>query len=70
MDVDASDVPELVTACCVLHNLCEINGELFDSDWIEGVEGDYSNSVSTSRTNSTQVDSVEIRNAIIQYLAQ
>jgi hypothetical protein len=27
LDVDIGDVPELVTACCVLHNICEVHGE-------------------------------------------
>lgn len=30
-----SDVPELVAACCVLHN---IHGESFDEEWLEGVD--------------------------------
>ena len=28
------DLPKLVAACCVLHNLCEIHGESFDVDWM------------------------------------
>jgi hypothetical protein len=35
--VDISDVPELVTACCVLHNICEVDGEQFSEEWL-GVE--------------------------------
>ena len=31
------DVLELVAACCVLHNICEIHGECFDDSWMEGV---------------------------------
>ena len=27
LDVDIGDVPELVTACCILHNMCEIYGD-------------------------------------------
>ena len=27
LDVDVGDVPELVTACCVLHNICEVHGD-------------------------------------------
>ena len=35
LDVDVSDVPEVVTACCV-HNICEVHGE-FSEEWL-GVE--------------------------------
>ena len=29
--VDVSRVPELVAACCILHNICQLHGEEFDS---------------------------------------
>ena len=28
------NVPNLVAACCVLHNICEIH-KAFDDDWLE-----------------------------------
>ena len=34
LDVDVSDVPEVVTACCVLHNICEVHGEKFSEEWL------------------------------------
>ena len=27
----------LVTACCVLHNICEVHGESFSDNWLEDV---------------------------------
>ena len=38
LDVDVHDVPELVAACCMLHNICEVHGDGFDEQWMEGVE--------------------------------
>ena len=38
LDVNVHDVSELVSACCVLHNICEVHGDTFDQEWIEGVE--------------------------------
>ena len=35
LDVSVRDVPELVSACCVLHNICEVHGESFDEGWME-----------------------------------
>ena len=26
-------IPVLIVACCILHNMCEIHGDEFDSDW-------------------------------------
>ena len=34
-DMLTVNVPNLVTACCVLHNICEIHGEAFDDNWLE-----------------------------------
>ena len=34
-DMLIENVPNIVTACCVLHNICEIHGETFDDDWLE-----------------------------------
>ena len=38
LDVSVCDVPELVAACCVLHNMCEVHGDLFDDSWMEGTD--------------------------------
>ena len=32
LDVDIRNVPEVVAACCVLHNVCEIHGEEFSDE--------------------------------------
>ena len=36
MDVDK--VPSIITASCILHNLCEINREHFNDVWLEEVD--------------------------------
>ena len=38
LDVNVYDVPQLVAACCVLHNICEIHGEHFNEEWMEGIQ--------------------------------
>ncbi|KAI8481546.1 hypothetical protein Bbelb_407520 [Branchiostoma belcheri] len=35
MDVNIYAVPDIVSAACVLHNLCEMNGEFFNNGWLE-----------------------------------
>ena len=32
-DMEVTRVANVVVACCILHNLCEIHGEEFDNDW-------------------------------------
>ena len=29
------DVPDVVGACCVLHNICQTLGDAFDEHWLE-----------------------------------
>ena len=35
LDINVKDVPELVAACCTLHNVCEVHGDTIDEDWLE-----------------------------------
>ena len=38
IDIDVRNIPELIAACCTLHNICEAHGHSFDEDWLEGME--------------------------------
>ena len=33
VDFDVKDVPALILACCTLHNICEMQGDLFPERW-------------------------------------
>ena len=67
LDVDIRDVPEVITAC-VLHNVCEIHGEEFSEEWLEGVESQESESGSTAATPAQPQDSaVNIRDALMSH---
>ena len=48
-----SDLPCLVAACCVLHNICESHHEAFNDDWIQ----DDPNSLSNSQNCQSQATS-------------
>ena len=71
LDVDVVDVPELVAACYVLHNICEVKGDGFDEEWIEGIVG--GSDVSCSSTHNPAqptADSVAIRDTFNQHFSQ
>ena len=38
MDMHIDDVPHIIAACCVLHNVCEIHQDSFNEDWLEEVD--------------------------------
>ena len=33
-DTDIRFLPTLATACCVLHNICEIHGDNINDEWL------------------------------------
>ena len=65
VNVDVTDVPELVGACCTLHNICQAHGEDFEDTWLEPscppapAVGDHSDST---------VGGEAVRRAISAYL--
>ena len=33
------NIPNVVTAACILHNVCEIHGESFNEAWLHEIQG-------------------------------
>ena len=70
LDVDVGDVPEVVAASCVLHNICERHGEEFSEEWLEGVESPASECGSVVTTTAQPQDSaISIRDTLTSYFA-
>ena len=46
------DLPCLVAACCVLHNMCEEKNDTFDEDWIPDTQHDCSQNRTQSESQS------------------
>ena len=65
IDMDVDKVPNIITACCILHNLCEINREHFNDLWLEEV--DNSNQPPCTPSNVTSNDAKDIREALVYY---
>ena len=69
IDIDVRNVPELITACCTLHNICEVHGDSFNEDWLEGVE--VTSEVEVNDVSATQSENGDsIRRALISYFQQ
>ena len=50
-DMHISNIPTVIAACCVLHNLCEVHGEAFNEIWFQNDENSQS-APTTTCTNS------------------
>ena len=41
IDMAIENVPTVIAACCILHNLCEIHGETFNDHWLQAHATEY-----------------------------
>jgi len=75
LDADIDNIPTIITACCILHNMCEVHGEAFVDNWMDEVRRDEQPHFhcvdlddSTTRTMATS-DARSVRNALVQHLS-
>ena len=67
LDVSTDSVPGLVGACCVLHNLCEIDDDGFENGWKALVlMKAHTSNISTAQLEAS---AVLIRKAFVEYFA-
>ena len=66
-DMDIANVPQVVTACCVLHNICEIDGDTFNETWQETSQLQQPNCPMPSTIPESQATA--IRNVLVQHLS-
>ena len=66
-DMNIENIPHVVAACCILHNICEIHGDTFNHNWsIDDTLEQPSSSSTTERSGENSQGSV-IRNAIVTH---
>ena len=68
-DSNIKNVPTLVTACCILHNLCELHGDACEEEWVMSNELDNATSASVTSAVATTSAS-RIREALCDYPGQ
>ena len=65
MYVYIENVPNVVGACCVFHNTCEVHNDRFNEEWLQDMNED---GVDTIAARSSSVGSCnDIWNALIEY---
>ena len=67
-DMEVSHVPQIVTACCILHNICEIHGNRFVDSWMDATTR-LEQPTSTATPIVTSSQSKDIRDLLMQHLA-
>ena len=65
IDTDIDNVPHVITACCILHNMCEVHGDSFNELWLEDV--DMSTQPEVSHSGGSGTAGKTIRDALVKY---
>lgn len=70
-DMSINNVPQVVLACCILNNMCEIHGETFLPTWMDDMTADQQQpSTVPYQGSSSNAQAVNIRNKLVQHMAQ
>ena len=65
MNID--NIPHVITAACVLHNICEVHHEHFNDAWLQIGTGEYAEPDSVASRDTPTGLPQNIRNALVQY---
>ena len=73
IDIHIDNVPNIIIACCILHNMCEVHDDTFNKEWLQDFnnpesEPDLDTIRGDSRSSSSHDEGVIIRNTLVQYL--
>ena len=71
MEIHIDNVPHVVAACCVLHNMCEVHGDTFNEEWLQDNSPDDTDVTHDhhSSSSSSSREGVATRNVLVQYLS-
>ena len=68
MHVD--NVPHIIVACCILHNMCEIHHDSFNEEWLEGLNNLDQPEQRPSTESSAGLGGDQIRAILMDYFNQ
>ena len=65
-DMNINNIPHVITAACLLHNICEIHREHYNDAWLQIGEEHAQPDPAASRDTPSGLPQ-DIRNALVQY---
>ena len=68
-DMNIDNIPCVVTACCILHNVCEVHGDTFNEAWLDPTVENSTSSQPTSYplVTTASYDAKAIRDKLVEY---
>lgn len=67
-DVRIDHMTTLVTACCILHNMCEVHKDGFDTQWLDEVQASCHLTSSPASTSPSSTTAINSRNALCDHI--
>ena len=64
IDMFVGNVPNIILACCILHNICEVHGDVFNDEWMEDLDLAQPDVATVSTTTP---DSGTVRDLLVNY---
>ena len=68
--MNGSNVPHIVTACCILHNVCELFGDEIPDGWMNELSADLLEQPSTISPGARErpdSDAKVVRDVLVNY---
>ena len=69
-EMSITNVPNVIAACCTLHNVCEVHGDLFNEEWLAEINSETDDPTGAQPSTSSQDDAEDIQNALVQYFVR
>ena len=64
IDMFVGNVPNIILACCILHNICEVHGDVFNDEWMEDLDLAQPDVATVSTTTP---DGGTVRDLLVNY---
>lgn len=69
LDIKTDNVPILITACCILHNLCQERHDAFDNEWfVEPNEGDMELAGPAPQVRGNEENEKQFQDYLCEYI--
>ena len=69
-DMNIENIPCVITACCILHNMCEVHGDSFNDLWLEDVDVYTQPEASSPGGTTASPTAIAIREALVKYYSE
>ena len=71
LDMSVDTIPIVVTACCILNNLCEVHGDTFRESWLDDITETTTNQPNVQFNDNSADDGPKaIRDALVTYFSE